>query len=106
MTSLFDGVSSMLAATFGGRVMHAPAQGVPVEIEAIFRREQVEMLAEDGTVSLDMAPMLHVAEPVASTIATGDLVTPEGGVAHRVKNRHPSGSPAVDAFVIFQLQEV
>lgn len=105
MTGLFEGQAGLLSGMFGGSVSHQKGQAAPIQIEARFRRKPIEVLEEDGTSALLMHPSLRVTEPVASTIEAGDLVTPEHGVTYRILNRHPSGSPASDAFVIFELRE-
>lgn len=105
MAGLLDGTASLLGDMFGETVTHSPQSGDPVELTGIFRRKPMEIFEEDGSSSLIVRPTLRVNEPIASSISNGDMVTPENGVTYRVKNRHPSGSPAADAFVIFELTE-
>lgn len=106
MTSIFDGMAGLLNDVFGGPVVHAPSNGVPVTIHAVFRLKPIEELDSNGNAILLMDPTLSVPEPVASTISVGDEVTPESGVTYRILNRHQTGSPAQDARVIFELRKV
>lgn len=106
MSSLFDGLGSMLAEVFGDAVLHTPQVGAPVTITARFRRKPIEVLEDDGSAVLIHEPTLRVPEPVASTIKTDDLIRPEGEALYRVLNRHEGGSPDVERSVIFKLREV
>lgn len=106
MTSLFDGIAGLLNDTLGGPVLHTPKLGAPRIIKARFRRKPMEVLDLDGMSSLIHEPTLRVPNPVASTIASQDQITPENGDLYEVLNRHESGSPAVDAFVTFKLRKV
>ncbi len=106
MTSVFDGMAGLLNVTFGGPVIHTPEIGPQVTIQAQFRKRPIEVLDRDGVAMLMMHPSLRVPEPVASAIKDGDHIVPASGVIYRVLNRHPSGSPAADAAVIFELREV
>ncbi len=107
MTTLFDGMGPALIGAFGGSLIHTPQGGASVAITGRFRTKPLEVFDdEEGRSSLIMEPTLRVAEPVASTIASDDLITTPQGVIYEVKNRHGSGSPAADALVIFKLREV
>ena len=106
MTSIFDGMTGILNDTFGGPVMHTPNGAPAVEIKAVFRRAPIQILQDDESEVLVMAPTLTVPEPVASAIAVDELIQPAGGSIYRVLKSHKSGSPALDAAVVFQLREV
>ncbi|MEP5730370.1 MAG: hypothetical protein ABJL67_13495 [Sulfitobacter sp.] len=105
MSEIFDGIAGQLNNLFGSPVQHARNGGTAVTIQARFRRTPIEILEEDGNYVLLNSPTLRVPEPVASSIAVGDQITPDNGVIYDVLSRHDSGSPAVDAFVIFKLRE-
>lgn len=106
MTGLFDGMGTVLAATFGDPVTHVVDGEDPVVLQGRFRATPLEVFDDEGRAQLILEPTLRVTAPVAQNIATDDLITPGNGQTYRVLNRHDSGSPAADAFVIFKLREV
>lgn len=105
MTTLFNGLAGILNDVFGGPVSHRPQGGAAVAIQAVFREEPISVQDEDGAEVLIVAPTLQVQKPVAETITRKDLIVPGNGKSYRVMNRHPNGSPAADAFVVFELEE-
>lgn len=106
MTGIFDGMAGVLNGVFGAPVAHLPVVGAPVTMRGIFREQPIEVADEDGRAILIIAPTLRVRKADAATIATRDEIEPGNGKTYTVENRHPSGSPANDAFVIFELEEV
>lgn len=106
MTTLFDGVAGLLTDVFGGSVTHRPAQGGEFIRHWIFRAPPVEVLGDDGHPVLDVLPILRVPGPAAMSVSIGDRVLPGNGKIYAVINRQPSGSPASDAFVVFELEAV
>ena len=102
---LFDGMTGVLNQVFGAPVVHCPKSGGQVTIQAIFRREPIEVDQEGGRSVLIAAPSLKVPEPVASTICRDDWIEVEG-LRYTVLNRMPNASPAADRFVMFELEEV
>ena len=105
--SLFDGMASALNDTFGAGVVITPlAGGSPVSLKAMFRAEPVTLSGEHGQDILGVLPTLRVPATLAAMITTGDQVEPGNGKTYRIVNRLPSGSPATDAFQVFELEEI
>jgi hypothetical protein len=105
MTSIFDGRAGYLNDVFGGPVTHIPVIGLSRILQGRFRREPVTVDDGDGGSLLFERPSLAVQKADAATISNNDLIQPADGKTYRVMNRHPSGSPASDAFVYFELEE-
>lgn len=105
MTGLFDGVAGLLAGTFGSTVTHTPAGGSAASVQGIFRSIPVEAAEDDGRIALVVASSLQVLATDAAGIAYGDTIAPGDGATYTVRGRMPSGSPAADAFVLFQLEK-
>ena len=106
MSSIFDGMAPLLNDIFGSAVTWTPAGGVATTITARFREEPVRVLDEDGREILMTAPSLRLPKSEAASVALGDRIAPGNGRTYEVLNRHPSGSPAEDAFEIFELRDV
>lgn len=103
--SIFDGLSGLLADTFGGPVEHfVSGSSTPVLITGVFRNRPIAVPDDEGREVLVEVPMLKVRQPVAATIARGDRIVPANGKTYRVVTDHDSGSPAEDAFVNFALE--
>lgn len=103
--SVFDGMTGVLNQVFGAPVLLWPRSGGQKTIQAVFRREPIEVAQEGGRSVLIAAPTLKVPEPVASTIRRDDMIE-VGGVRYVVLNKMPNASPAADRFVMFELEEV
>lgn len=109
MTSIFDGMAGVLNDTFGAPVTIQPATGGGfITVQAVFRRDPVEVPAEDGEPVLILSPTLKLRRDQVPDIARGDLVTPTltPGQQYRVVNTMPTGSPASDGFILCELEEV
>ena len=104
MAGIFDGMAGLLNDVFGDPVTHLPRSGVERVVQGIFRAPPIDLLGEDGRTVLDTGPRLRVPKPAADGIAVGDMIRPASGPLYRVINPTPGGSPAADAFVIFQLE--
>lgn len=104
--SIFNGMTGILTDVFGGSVMHLPALGQGTTIQAVFREGPVRMLDEDGREILSVLPTLKVERSVAASLKRLDHIEPGNGKTYSVLNGLPKGSPASDAFVIFELEEV
>lgn len=105
---LFDGMSGVLADVFGDVVTWTASGGAAVELQAVFRREPVEVAAAEGGTVLTHMPSLRVRVSDAPGIAAGDLVQSDidPGVSYRVVNVWPTRSPAADRFVLCELEVV
>lgn len=106
MTSYFDGLAGLLTGVFGGSVSHTPPGGSAVVIDAVFREEPVTVPGDDGRDVLILSPTLKVPADHAAGIVRGSGIAPGNGKTYEVLNGQPGGSPAADAFIIFELEEV
>ena len=104
MTSVFDGMTGILADVFGAPVIWHPANGPAVEIQSIFRESPIEVDGADGQIVRIEAPTWRVARDLAQAVARGDQITVPDGRIFRVMVVHNTGSPARDAFFICELQ--
>lgn len=106
MTGLFDGVAGLLSDVFGSTVTLASQAGFSSQIQAVIRSEPVPLVAPDGRTTLDMRPEMRVTSGIAAEICSGDSIITASGKAYRIVARQPSGSPAADAMVIFDLEVI
>lgn len=107
MTSIFDGMAGALNDVFGAPVVYrGPGGAAEVTIRSVFRREPVEELGEGGTFVVVHRPTWDVPKAHATGIGRGGEIVPGDGRWYRVLRRVPSVSPAADAFVRFDLEEV
>ena len=109
MSSIFDGMASILNDTFGGGVVYLPkVGGEPVTVQATLRAGPVEVAGGDGAPVLILGPSLQVPKTILPNIGRGDRVfsvaAPDD--VYLVANRIPNGSPADDAMIICELEEV
>jgi len=104
MTSIFDGIAGTLNAVFGDAVTWTPAGGEAQTVQAVFRRQPVRVDGPDGSETLTELPSLKVQRPLAESLSWGDVISPGDGNTYAVRAGHPTGSPAADAFIIFELE--
>ena len=104
MTSVFDGMTGILADVFGAPVIWHPANGSDTVIQSIFRESPIVVDGADGQIVRIEAPSWRVARDLAPTVARGDQITIADGRSFRVMVVHNTGSPAQDAFFICELQ--
>lgn len=105
MTSVFDGMAGIINGVLGDTVTVLPAVGSSFDLAGIFREEPIEVLEADGRGVLIMSPTLSVQKPLSASLAKGDVIQPSDGRQFKVVNRQSNGSPASDAFVIFELED-
>jgi len=105
MTSIFAGMSGIAGAILGGPVTYTPAGGEPRVVRSILRRTPVRVIGPDGVDGLVTAPTWRVARDLVPEVARGDMVS-DGGTPLRVLNVWPQGSPATDAHLICELEEM
>lgn len=107
MPRILDGLAGMAPSIMGDPVRFLPAGRAPVETHSIFRRTPVEVLGDDGTAALLDAPWWRVNKGSLSPMPrTGDRIEPGDGNTYSIISKHSSGSPALDAFVIYALEKV
>lgn len=97
-------MAGVLSGVLGAPVQWIPEGGGATSIQAIFRETPVRVADEDGSETLLEMPTVHVQLPEASAIRARDTIVPGNGKTYRVGPRHGTGSPAADAFVIFELE--
>lgn len=109
MTGVFDGMAGVLSDVLGAPVTIQPIKtGGFSTVQAIFRKDPIEVPSEDGEPVLMLSPTLKVRRDLVPAIERGDLVEPTltPGVQYRVVNTLPTGSPASDGFILCELEEV
>lgn len=106
MTSLYDGLAGLLNATFGGPVTWLPEDGGAETIHSVFREIPVEVIDADNHAVLDVAPVWRVPKPVGERVSSGDRIELADGRMFRVVARRRNGSPALDAFISFDMERV
>jgi len=106
MTSVFDGLAGVLNGVFGASVTWTPEGGSATAIIGVFREAPVRVANEDGGEYLLEMPTIQIQRPTADAVQTGDGIDPGNSKTYRVEARHASGSPAPDAFVIFELEQI
>ena len=106
--SVFDGLAGVLAGTFGAPVTITRISQAPVTVLAVFRETSVMQSMADGRELPVIVPTLQVSRALIAAIARGDLIAPSvtPGRTFTVLAPHVSGSPAVDGFIIAELEEV
>jgi hypothetical protein len=103
VTELFNGMTGLLADTFGGPVVIDP-DGAATTITAVFRLDPIE-IEQDGEPVLIEAATLKVRRHLAGDLVRDTLVAPQGEARYRIRNRLRHGSPASDGHIIFELYE-
>lgn len=106
MTSVFDGLAGVLNQVFGAPVQWVSADLGAIEVQAVFREDPVRIADEDGSEFLLKQPSLRVQRPMADQIMDGDTINPGNGKSYRVGAGHPTGSPALDSFIVFELEDL
>lgn len=103
MTSLFDGLSGIVAGIFGDLIEYAPRVGMVRPVASIFRENPIEIIGQDGQTLLIDAPTWRVARNLVPELGRGDVIRVPDGRFFEVQAVHPGGSPALDASVIAEL---
>lgn len=106
MTSIFDGMAGALNGVFGAPVLYLPRRGISRNVQSMFREEPVRVSDPDGAEIVTIMPLWRVPATLACDIARGDEIMPGNGKRYVIVNRQASGSPASDAFVVFELELV
>lgn len=106
MNGIFDGISGVLNGVFGASVTVRPERTAAYEVRALFREAPIVVGQGEAGDIYDVMPTLAVQRPAAAGVNEGDVIEPGNGSSYRVIARLPSGSPAVDAFVTFDLERI
>ena len=104
--SIFDGVASLLNDALGGYVTHVPEGEASRVIWGVFRKDPISLPDDEGREILVLAPTLRVPAAAGESIQRGDVIIPQDGAQYQVMNSQPSGSPATDAFILFELERL
>lgn len=105
MTRLFDGMSGLLSGVFGDPITFRPAIGLAVTVQSIFREAPIEIAGADGSPVLLTDPTWRVSRgQITPPPRTGDRVETPDGRSWRIRSEHASGSPAADAFLLYELE--
>lgn len=95
----------MLSDVFGAEVIYTPAGGAARTVQSVLRRTPVVATGPDGIDVLVTAPSWRVRRDLVPEIRRGDTVS-DGGTPLRVVNVWPQGSPAADAHLLCELEEM
>jgi hypothetical protein len=104
MTGVFGGMAGALNVMFGGPIFYIPLTGAPRFIKSVFRETPITVTGPDGGDVLIVAPTWRVPKVLLSDAARGDQVEVSDGRRFKVLNQIPSGSPAADAFMLYQME--
>lgn len=104
MTSIFDGMAGVLNSVFGAPVMYLPQTGEPRAVQSVFRESPITVSGPDGGDVLIVAPTWKVPRNLLPEVRRNDQIEVSGGRLFKVLNQIGSGSPASDAFIIYELE--
>lgn len=103
MTSVFDGMTGLLAEVFGSMIAYVPNGGASRDIQSIFREAPIEVTGADGQEVLIEAPSWRVARHLVPELKRDDHIVVPDGRRFRVRTVYSNGSPSTDAHVICEL---
>ena len=108
MSSPLDGMGRIQNVLFGASVTLTNLVGVPTVLTAVFRERPIDIMVDDGRPMTVVTPSLSVRRDLVPGIARGWIVAPAAVAPRtfRVLRPWPSGSPASDAFIICELEEI
>ena len=106
MTSVFDGLAGVLNGVFGAPVVFTPQGGSSQTLKSMFRETPITVSGPDGGDVLIVAPTWRVPRDILTDVRRGDTITVPDGRVFKVLNQLPSGSPAQDAFVLYELEHL
>ena len=104
MTRIFDGMTGVLNSVFGTSVTYLPQAGVARSVQSVFRESPITVVGPDGGDVLIVAPTWQVPRNLLSDVRRNDEIEVSGGRLFKVLNQIGSGSPASDAFIIYELE--
>lgn len=106
MASIFDGLAGVLNGMFGAPVSFQPKSGVVSVVYSVFREEPITVSGSDGGDVLIEAATWRVPKTAGITARRGDQIQVSDGRLFKILNQIGTGSPAQDAFVVYQLEVV
>lgn len=102
--SVFDGMATTITGVLGAPVTIVPTVGSEFTVSGVFRSEPLGVLDEDGRGTLILSPTFKLPAAAAALVSVGDEVRPTDGNRYLIVNGLPMGSPASDAFHMFELE--
>ena len=106
MTSVFDGMGSILNAVLGDVVSVTPPAGNARDQHAIFREGPEPVLGRDGIEVMTVMPTLSGLEIELTDLVPDGTVRPGNGKQYKCIAPMKSGSPATDALIKIELEEI
>jgi len=104
MSYYFDGTAELLNDIFGDPVEVTRVSGRQYTIQAVFRREPVEVMGSDGFPVLIMNPTLKLPDNIR--LSRGDIIVPSiaSGQRYIVQSNEISPSPDEGRFILYELE--
>lgn len=106
MTSLFNGIGTIVTGVLGAPVTVTPEGGLPREIEAAFREGPRMVQGADGMEYQTVLPTLTARRDEVEDIVPGGTLELPDARRYKVTGWMPSGSPASDALVELGLEKI
>lgn len=106
MTSIFNGMASVLGAVFGDTVTVTPNGQPSRDIQGILREEPLEVLDQEGVSVSTVSIWVKAQKTDVGDLRRGDLIVGANGSQYKYVSKLPGGSPADDAFVTISLEKV
>lgn len=104
MASIFDGMAGVLNTTFGAPITYLPVSGTALSVQSVFREDPITITGDNGQDVLVEAPSWRVPKSVLADVRRGDRISLPDGRMFKVLNRIGTGSPAADAFMLYELE--
>jgi hypothetical protein len=103
MTSLFDGLATVLVDIFGQPVAITRGSAAPVTVMAVLREEPDEIPGADGRPVFAVIPILQIPSNAEIIPQKGDRVA-AGGKVYAVLSAAKRASPASDRMLVCELE--
>lgn len=104
MTRVFDGMAGILNNVFGAPVLYVPQTGAARSVQSIFRETPITISGPDGGDVLIVAPTWQVPRTLLIDVRRNDQIEVSGGRLFKILNQITTGSPATDAFIVYELE--
>ncbi len=91
---------------FGTPVTYVPLVGAAVPVQSVFRETPITVTGPDGGDVLIEAVTWRVPKTSLMGVVRGDHILLSDGRRFRVLNQIGTGSPATDAFVVYEMELV
>lgn len=104
--SLLDGMAELLTGVFGAPVSFQPIAGPARVVQSVFREDPITVGGSDGGDVLIEAPTWRVPKTALINALRLDRIQVADGRVFQILNKIGTGSPAADAFVVYELELV